>query len=137
MSTLESKIATIELSTKRARSEHLAAGSNFSTDYTRQDAAILNVLRACEAASSLANMMVRNERIGVPGNNRDSFKLLEREGIITSELASALEAMIGFRNIAVHQYQKLNLAIVESVITKDLNDLLEFAEVARARLNNQ
>jgi len=42
--------------------------------------------------------------------------------------------MVGFRNIAVHQYQDLDLDIAESVIRDGLEDLLVFAEGIRTRL---
>ncbi len=47
------KVATIERCVTRAREEHQAAGESFATDHSRQDAAILNVQRACEAALDL------------------------------------------------------------------------------------
>ncbi|MCS6306233.1 MAG: DUF86 domain-containing protein [Nitrospira sp.] len=30
------------------------------------------------------------------------------------------EAMVGFRNVAVHEYTRLNLEVVHSIITKQL-----------------
>lgn len=120
------KIAAIERSVMRARAEFTAAGANFSQDYTRQDAAILNILRACELALDLANMLIRRHELGLPQSSRDSFKLLAEAQLIEPELSERLQHMIGFRNIAVHQYQTLNLAIVESVLTRDLDDLLLF-----------
>jgi len=36
--------------------------------------------------------------------------------------------MVGFRNIAVHDYQKINLDIVKQIIEKHLKDLKGFAE---------
>lgn len=47
---LINKAATIERCIKRVREEYAKAGSNFATDYSRQDTAILNIQRACEAA---------------------------------------------------------------------------------------
>lgn len=130
------KIATIERCIERARAELTQAGSAFKQDYTRQDAAILNVTRACEAAIDLANMVIRTDRLGVPGDARESFALLERGGLISTELSSRLQRMIGFRNIAVHQYQDLDLDIVETVIRTNLDDLLLLAAQLRTRLAN-
>jgi hypothetical protein len=48
------KIASIQRSVLRAREEFAAAGRDFGRDLTRQDAAMLNVLRACESAIDLA-----------------------------------------------------------------------------------
>jgi len=41
--------------------------------------------------------------------------------------------MVGFRNVAVHQYDDLNLDIVEAVITSGLDDLLAFTDAVLAR----
>lgn len=40
--------------------------------------------------------------------------------------------MVGFRNLAVHDYQELNLDIVLSIIRSNLADLEEFARLAIA-----
>lgn len=94
---------------------------------TRQDAAILNILRGCELALDLANILVRERALGVPQSSRDSFRLIADAGLVEAELATRLQRMIGFRNIAVHQYQVLDVAIVEEIVRRDLDDLLAFA----------
>jgi len=135
MSVTAKKIATILRCVERARDEYAQAGTAFKQNFTRQDAAVLNVTRACEAAIDLANMLVRKQRLGVPGDTRESFSLLERGGLIPAELSGRLQRMIGFRNVAVHQYQELDLDIVEAVIRDGLADLLRFAEDVRPHLS--
>lgn len=135
MSIAARKIATLLRCVERARAEHQAAGAAFREDFTRQDAAILNVTRACEAAIDLANMAIRQHRLGVPADARESFDLLAGARFIDSERAVRLKQMVGFRNVAVHQYQDLNLDIVESVIQRGLDDLLAFAEALREKLD--
>lgn len=125
------KIATIVRCVERAREEYAKAGSTFRTDYTRQDAALLNVTRACEAAIDLSNALVRERRLGIPAEARQSFALLEQARLIPSDLSLRLQRMIGFRNVAVHQYQDLDLGIAETVIREGLEDLLVFAETVR------
>ena len=111
-------------------------GQTFNQSFTHQDAAILNVTRACEAAVDLANMLVRKRRLGVPAESRESFILLEQSKVIAPELSARLRKLIGFRNIAVHQYQDLDLNIVEAVIRDSLDDLLALAEVLRPQLES-
>ena len=36
--------------------------------------------------------------------------------------------MVGFRNIAVHDYQAINIDIVQQIIEKNLNDFKEFTK---------
>lgn len=134
MSTAARKIAAIVHCVERARFEYAQAGHDFKRNFTRQDAAVLNITRACESAIDLANMLIRKRRIGIPGDARESFALLERARIIDPALSSVLQKVVGFRNIAVHQYQDLDLDIVDSVIRKNLDDLLGFAEIVRERL---
>lgn len=128
------KIATIVRCVERAREEYGKAGSAFRTDYTRQDAALLNVTRACEAAIDLSNALVRARRLGIPADARQSFALLEQAKLIPSDMSLRLQRMVGFRNIAVHQYQDLNLEIAAAVIRDGLEDLLLFAEAVRGHL---
>ena len=126
------KAASIQRSVARARQECAAAGERFSEDLTRQDAAVLNVLRACETAIDLANAIVRERQLGIPQSNRDSFRLLADAAVISRDLAERLQKMVGFRNVAVHRYRDLDVAVLVSVIRNDLEDLLRFAEgVAR------
>lgn len=134
MSVAAAKIATLVRCIERARSEREQAGASFRTDYTRQDAAVLNVMRACEGAVDLANMLLRKRRLGLPGEMKQSFALLERDGLIPAALSGRLQKMIGFRNIAVHQYRTLDLAVVETVIDRNLDDLLDFAQTVRPLL---
>lgn len=134
MSVAAAKVATLLRCVERAREEHAQAGDGFRTDFTRQDAAILNVLRACETAVDLANMLIRKRRLGFPSDTRDSFALLERGGLIAPDLSERLQKMVGFRNVAVHEYRTLKMPIVESIIVKDLDELLTFGEIVRTHL---
>jgi len=134
VSVAAAKIASLVRCVERAREERAAAGDDFRADFTRQDVAILNVLRACEAAVDLANMLIRKRRLGLPSDMRSSFALLEQGSLITPELSERLQSIIGFRNIAVHEYRELDFAIVESVIAGDLDDLLACAEEIRRHL---
>lgn len=128
------KITSLQRCIARARETHAAAGDGFSTNYNLQDAALLNIIRACETAIDLANMLVRKKQLGIPSESKDAFRLLAREGLIDDTLADSLVGMVGFRNIAVHQYDTLDLDIVETVINDELDALLHFAVTIRRRL---
>jgi uncharacterized protein YutE (UPF0331/DUF86 family) len=123
------KAAIIERCIARAR-EELMASADFASDFTRQDAAILNIERACDASIDIADRIVRLRGLGAPASSRDSVAKLVQAAIIDQHLADRLMRMMGFRNLAVHQYHKLDLAIVRAVIEKNLDDLLEFTAIA-------
>ena len=121
------KVQSIQRCVKRAREEHAAAG-NLATDHTRQDAAILNVIRACEQTIDLTNHLVRRRKLGIPTDTRETFELLFPEVVDDRDLIEKLKRMVGFRNTAVHQYQDIDLRVVETVITEGLDDLLTFTD---------
>lgn len=126
---LINKAATIERCVARAREEYHRDPATFATDYTRQDAAILNIQRACEAALDMGQHLIRRERLGVPQSSRDVFELLARNGWIDAALAAGLKRMVGFRNVAVHDYQALQLPITVAVITQHLGEFLQYTQV--------
>ena len=128
---LINKAATIERCVARAREEYAANPAGFATDFTRQDAAILNIQRACEAALDMGQHLIRREKLGVPQSARDVFGLLAQGGWIDAPLAEGLKRMVGFRNIAVHDYQALQLAITVRIIEQHLD---EFLDCSRALL---
>ncbi len=124
---LINKAATIERCVARAREEYVADPAGFATNFTRQDAAILNIQRACEAALDMGQHLIRRERLGVPQSARDVFALLARGGWLAPALAESLQRMVGFRNIAVHDYQALQLPITVRIITGHLDEFLAFS----------
>jgi len=124
---LINKAATIERCVIRAREEYEKGPESFASDHTRQDAAILNIQRACEAALDMGQYLIRRERLGVPQSSRDVFALLGGAGWIDTGLVKPLQNMVGFRNIAVHDYQTLQIPIVVAVITQHLTDFTEYS----------
>ena len=97
------------------------------TDYTMQDSIILNIQRACEAAIDLAMHIIAERGLGLPQSSRQAFDLLCQSDIIDQDLAKKLKAMVGFRNIAVHDYQAVNLKIVQKIIEEHMVDFNAFA----------
>ena len=97
-------------------------------DFTKQDSIILNVQRACEACIDLAMHIVAQERLGLPQTSRDAFDILQSHSIIEEKIAYRLKAMVGFRNIAVHDYQTLSLDILQQIIDKHLEDFTDFTK---------
>ena len=126
---LLNKAAVIERCVARAREEY----ATFATDFTRQDAAILNIQRACEAALDMGQHLIRREKLGVPQSARDVFALLAQGGWIDAPLADGLKRMVGFRNIAVHDYQSLQLPIAVSIITIHLDEFLQYSQAVLLR----
>jgi uncharacterized protein YutE (UPF0331/DUF86 family) len=124
---LLNKAATIERCVARAREEFNADPQTFATNFTRQDAAILNIQRACEAALDMGHHIIRRESLGLPQSSRDVFALLATAHWLKPELAESMKHMVGFRNIAVHEYQTMQLPITVNIIQLQLGEFLAYS----------
>ncbi len=101
-------------------------------DFTKQDSIVLNLQRAIEACIDLAMHLVSTEKLGLPQSSRDAFELLRDHKYLHEELFLKMTAMVGFRNIAVHTYQKLDTEILQAIVDLHLDDFREFLQVAQA-----
>lgn len=122
------KVTTIERCVNRIQEEYAGNVENLK-NFTKQDSIILNIQRACEASIDLAMHLVSTRKLGVPKTSRESFQLLEEAGIVDADLAKTLKNMVGFRNIAVHDYQALELSILEAIIEKHLGDFTKYTTI--------
>ena len=77
--------------------------------------------------------LIRRERLGIPQSARDVFALLAQGGWIDTILADSLKRMVGFRNIAVHDYQSLQLPITTAIIENHLDDFLKYSQTLLLR----
>ena len=124
---LMQKLASIDRCVRQVR-EFVGGDMDRLKQQLVQDAVVLNLQRACEQAIDAAARVVSIRRLGVPADSAEAFTLLERAGALTPMTAARMRAMVGFRNVAVHQYQVLDQAILRAVVERHLND---FAELCR------
>lgn len=122
------KASVIERCLQRVEDEYEGDPAHLYENITRQDAIILNLQRACQAAIDLAMHLVREHELGVPQESREAFSLLEEAGHLDSTLSGRLQRMVGFRNVAIHDYQELNLDIVRAIVENHLSDFSRFTE---------
>ena len=117
------KIETIKRCIKRIEEEYSNTPSNLE-NYTKQDSIILNLQRMCEATLDLGLHYIKMKRLEIPQTSKQIFEILEKNGLIDKKISINLQGMVGFRNIAVHDYQSLNIEILQKIIEKHLGDSL-------------
>ena len=133
------KKESIERCIKQIRTYYeLPSEAPFEEDYMRQDAVALNLQRACEQCIDLANYVIKVRKLGLPKESKDSFRLLAANRVIPADLAKNLEGMVGFRNVLVHEYQRMDIHLMIEVIENRLDDLLLFTDlISKEFLNEQ
>jgi uncharacterized protein YutE (UPF0331/DUF86 family) len=118
---------TATISRCLARVQHVTHGDpNQLDNIDAQDIFTLNLQRAVQAAVDLAGHLVATNNLGVPTSLKESFALLESLQLPRT-LSKKLQSMVGFRNIAVHDYEALDVNILKKILVGHLTDLEEFS----------
>lgn len=128
MMSYSTKLSIIERCLRRIEDEYEGDPANLHDDVTRQDAIILNLQRACQATMDHAMHLVREHELGVPQESREAFALLEENGHVDLKLTRRLMRMVWVRNVAVREYQELNLDIVQTIVEEHLSDFTQFTK---------
>jgi uncharacterized protein YutE (UPF0331/DUF86 family) len=102
-------------------------------DVDLQDIICINLERAVQASVDLASHVIADSELPAPATMAETFDHLARMGLISADLGSRMKKAVGFWNIAVHAYQRINWSMVYSIITTRLDDFRAFANaVARS-----
>lgn len=129
---LTKKLAEVETYVRELRT--LSDIARLTTDIKEQRFIAHTLQLAIQAALDASSHIVSDDRLGEPRTNRELFTLLEQNAWLAASLAQNLRDMVGFRNVLVHGYDRLNLEIVEDVLKNRLGDLDAFVAAIRERL---
>ncbi len=83
---------------------------------------------AVEACLDIGQHIIAQEGFRRPTDNQDVFVVLAEEGIVPHELLPRLIAMARFRNLIVHDYARIDNAVVFSVLKRRLEDFNVYAK---------
>lgn len=98
----------------------------FLHDIDRQESILFNLQMAIQNCIDIAAHIISEEGFGVPGSTNEMFYLLEEAGYLDRELTEKMVKAVGFRNLIVHEYGKVDLEQVFEVAQKDSKDLNEY-----------
>ena len=126
------KLAQIETYLHELRT--LARPADVRSDL-REERFVAHTLQlAIQTVIDVAAHIVADDRLGEPQSQRDLFDLLARHGWISSEQALDLQRMVGFRNLLVHEYARLDLDVLREVAEQRLDDFTDFVASIRQRM---
>lgn len=90
---------------------------------------------AIEACLDMGRHLIAREGFRYPEENKEVFRVLAEEKVISADLLARLEDMAKFRNVLVHGYARIDHSRVYAILQKDLGDFDEFARAIVAYLN--
>lgn len=119
------KVGNIQRCLRRIR--HVTNSDPQTLDgFDVQDIFVLNLQRAVQSTIDLAAHAIASEGLGLPANMKEHFLMLQRAGIISEFLTNKMISMVGFRNIAIHDYESIDAEILKSILKTNLPNLEGF-----------
>lgn len=131
---VEQKLESLRRCLRRIEIKCPADAATLAADIDLQDIISLNLSRAVQISVDIGTHLIAGLEVPPPDTMGQTFDLLAQEGVLNIELASSLKKAVGFRNIAVHNYESINWEIVHSIVKYHLTDFSEFAKVVFMRL---
>lgn len=122
---LINKFESVERCINRINEEYQGNPENLA-DYRKMDAIVLNLQRACEMVTDVAMYVISTRKLGLPQTKKEAFEILNKNELISDDMCAKMKGMVGFRNIAIHEYKEIDGEILKDVIENHLNDLKEF-----------
>jgi uncharacterized protein YutE (UPF0331/DUF86 family) len=98
------------------------------------DAVILHLWQAIQVVIDVAVSACVQFGLGSPPSYGEAFRMLRTHGAIDDGLAARLARAAGFRNVLVHAYADLDLALVHDAALHGPNDLTAFLAALRDHL---
>ena len=87
-----------------------------------------------ETCLDIAGHLISDSGYRIPKNYADTFRVLYENNILNKALCATMEKVTKFRNIIVHDYDKVDSEIVVAILKKDLKDFVEYKDAILAFL---
>lgn len=132
---VEQKLESLRRCLLRIQTKCPQAADTLAADFDLQDVVSLNLSRAVQLCVDIGAHLIAGMEVPPPDTMGQTFDILAQAGVLNEALASSLKKAVGFRNIAVHNYEAINWHIVHSIVKDHLVDFSAFASVVAAELN--
>ena len=113
--------------------EQIAEYRSISTDQYAKDWKSQRIIERTlqmmvETCIDIAGHIIADMKFRVPVSYADSFHVLAENDIVNESLSASLEKMAKFRNIVVHDYDRVDEEIVIGILRKNLDDFTIFKD---------
>ena len=123
---LMSKADRVRHHVKRIKEKRPASLEEFLSQVDLQEIILFNLQMAIQHCIDMASHVISDEGLGMPGSTNEMFYMLQMNGYIPHEVTEKMVAAVGFRNLLVHEYAKIDLEEVYRISHDHIDDLLLF-----------
>jgi len=90
-----------------------------------------------ETCVDIAGHMISDMGFRIPKSYADTFAVLHENDILGENLYRSLMKMAQFRNIVVHQYDKIDSSIVVGILQTNIKDFLTYRDAIAGYLKSR
>jgi uncharacterized protein YutE (UPF0331/DUF86 family) len=105
-----------------------AAKSEFIADYHLYGLAERYLQLAIECIIDIGSLCITGLGLRKPEDGQEVIDILYEHRIISDDLAARFEGIVGFRNVLVHEYTRIDRNIVYQSLHSHTNDMEQFAK---------
>ena len=124
---IDRKLESLQRCLERIRMRCPQLLSDFEQDVDAQDVVVLNLSRAVQICVDLALHQLAATRQPAPDTMGQAFEALADAGFLSHDLALRLRKAVGFRNLAVHNYDVIRWEVVHAIATHHLHEFTAYA----------
>lgn len=125
---VEEKIDSLRKCIDRIETKRPKSANELEEDIDLQDILSVNLQRAVQLCVDIGTHIIAQNKLEAPSTMADTFEKLFQLDVISESTSSDMKKAVGFRNIAVHNYQKINWEIVFNICHKKLDDFKKYAK---------
>ena len=133
---IEQKLESLRRCLQRITDKCPPDSETLGRDIDLQDIITLNLTRAVQLCVDMGAHLIAGMEVPPPNTMGQTFDTLAKAGIIGENLAVQLKKAVGFRNVAVHNYEEIDWVIVHTIARHHLGDFTEFAKVIVSKLTS-
>lgn len=133
MKAIEKKIKTVEERIHRLEdiATKLVSYSQYERSPDLKDIAERNIQVAIEACLDIGKIVISQERLNEPKDNKGIFTVLAEAQIISEKTLGFMVPIAGTRNILVHGYDRIDDSLVYGILKRHLGDFQVFLREVR------
>ena len=120
------KLSQVDTYLGQVREFSKISGRAYKNDWKTQRIVERTLQILIEECIDIANHIISDKGMRLPAGYADAFQVLMENAIINKKLFRTMEKMAKFRNVVIHQYEKIDPAIVVSILHRHLGDFEKY-----------
>jgi uncharacterized protein YutE (UPF0331/DUF86 family) len=125
------KLADLDLYLGQVSEYRAISADEYRRDWKTQRIVERTLQMAIEVCVDVANHVIADRGLRVPATYSEAFDVLAEAGLLPGPQREAMVRIVGFRNVLVHEYARVDAEIVVRILREHLEDLARFGAAAR------